>query len=48
MNSCNIFALRVFTTFTPLDEPFEIEEQILAPFVRRGFAVVEWGGVVLR
>lgn len=36
--------LRIHMTFTPLDEPFEIEEQVLSPFARTGFTVVEWGG----
>jgi len=36
--------LRVFMAFTPLDEIIEIEEQILIPFNRAGFTVIEWGG----
>ena len=39
--------LRVYMTFTPLDEPFEIEEQILNSFVRKRFTVIEWGGCML-
>jgi len=40
--------LRVFMTFVSLDEPFEIEEQVLSPFIRIGFTVVEWGGCEIR
>ena len=40
--------LRVFMAFVSLDEPVEIEEQVLAPFDRTGFAVIEWGGCELR
>jgi hypothetical protein len=40
--------LRVFMAFVSLDEPVEIEEQVLAPFDRAGFAVIEWGGCELR
>ena len=36
--------LRVFMAFEPLDAPVYIKEQILQPFERTGFAVVEWGG----
>lgn len=36
--------LRVFMAFKPLDEPFEITPQVLAPFERTGFTVIEWGG----
>ena len=36
--------LRVFMTFKPLMEPVEIPEQVLQPFERKGFSVVEWGG----
>ena len=39
--------LRVFMAFKPLDMPVEIEEQILCPFERTGFSVVEWGGCKL-
>ncbi len=35
---------RVFMVFKALDEEIEIEEQILEPFERSGFAVIEWGG----
>ena len=40
--------LRVFMAFRPLDAPVEIEEQILEPFERIGFTVIEWGGCVIR
>ncbi len=38
---------RVFMVFAPLDEPIEVEPQILTPFVREGFTVIEWGGTEL-
>ena len=39
--------LRVFMAYQPLEEPIEVEEQVLEPFERVGFTVVEWGGSVL-
>lgn len=36
--------LRVFMAYKPLVKRVEIEESVLKPFVREGFAVVEWGG----
>ncbi len=36
--------LRVFMAWKALDAPVELAPQTLAPFVREGFAVVEWGG----
>lgn len=36
---------RVFMTFKGLDKPIHIESQILKPFTRSGFTVIEWGGV---
>lgn len=36
--------LRVFMAYKPLSHPVSVPEQRLAPFVRRGFTVVEWGG----
>ena len=36
--------LRVFREWMPLDTPVDIEPQELIPFVRKGFAAVEWGG----
>lgn len=36
--------LRVFMTYKPLNEPVKVKEQVLKPFNRTGFAVVEWGG----
>ncbi len=35
---------RVFMAFKALDEKIEIEEQVLQPFTREGFSVIEWGG----
>lgn len=39
--------LRVFMVYKPLDKPVQIEEQHIQPFTRKGFAVVEWGGMQL-
>lgn len=39
--------LRVFMAYRPLEKPIEIEEQILEPFERVGFTVIEWGGTAL-
>jgi len=39
--------LRIFMAFKPLDEPVEIEEQVLAAFDRNGFTVIEWGGRIV-
>lgn len=36
--------LRVFMQFKKLDQPIVVPPQILTPFERRGFTVVEWGG----
>lgn len=36
--------LRVHMVYKPLKEKMEIKEQILKPFERKGFTVVEWGG----
>lgn len=36
---------RVFMTFKGLDKPIQIKEQVLQPFKREGFTVIEWGGV---
>lgn len=39
--------LRVFMAYQPLKEPIEVEEQVLEPFERVAFTVIEWGGTVL-
>ncbi len=39
---------RVFMAFKPLEEYIEIEPQQLTPFVRNGFAVIEWGGTEIK
>lgn len=39
--------LRVFMVYQPLQQPVDVPEQVLAPFARTGFAVVEWGGTRL-
>lgn len=39
--------LRIMMVFKPLDEYTKVEEQELKPFVRKGFAVIEWGGTEL-
>lgn len=36
--------LRVFMAWKGLAEPADVEEQVLEPFERTGFTVVEWGG----
>ena len=36
--------LRVFLAWKPLEEPVDIEPQILTAPAREGFTVVEWGG----
>ena len=36
---------RIFMAYVPLESPVEIEPQQLEPFERKGFAVVEWGGL---
>jgi len=36
--------LRVFMTYRALDSPIVVSAQKIAPLVRRGFTVVEWGG----
>lgn len=36
--------LRVFMAYKSLRAPIEVEEPVLEPFERKGFAVVEWGG----
>lgn len=40
--------LRVFMAFQPLEEPVDIEPQVLEPTERTGFTVVEWGGCELK
>jgi len=40
--------LRVFMAYKPLEQPIEIEEQILQPFERNGFCVIEWGGSIIQ
>lgn len=40
--------LRVMMVFKPLNQYMEVEPQELKPFVRKGFAVVEWGGTELK
>jgi len=35
---------RVFMAYQPLDEAISISEQVLEPFERTGFSVIEWGG----
>ncbi len=36
--------LRVFMAYKTLDKAITVERQIIKPFERRGFTVVEWGG----
>lgn len=37
--------LRVFMVYKPLEEPISVEEPELPGFQRRGFTVIEWGGM---
>ena len=39
---------RIFMAYVPLENAVEIEPQQLETFERKGFAVVEWGGVEIR
>lgn len=38
--------LRVHMVYKAVDAPADIPEQVLSPFTRKGFTVVEWGGTV--
>ena len=40
--------LRVFMAYKELEKPIEIEEPAIAPFERKGFTVVEWGGAEVK
>ncbi|MEE0884034.1 MAG: hypothetical protein U0L59_02265 [Faecalimonas sp.] len=40
--------LRVFMAYKELEAPIEIEEPVIAPFERKGFTVVEWGGAEVK
>jgi hypothetical protein len=40
--------LRVFMVFKPLANKIEIKPQIIQPFERKGFTVVEWGGTEIK
>lgn len=39
--------IRVFMAWQGLDEPIEVEQQVLQSFERNGFTVVEWGGAMV-
>lgn len=39
---------RLFMVYKGIEEPFEIEEQKIKPFERKGFTVIEWGGMELK
>lgn len=39
--------LRVFMAYKPLDSFRHVTPQVIQPFVRKGFTVVEWGGTEL-
>ena len=39
---------RVYMALKPLDKPIEIPEQQLEKFERTGFAVIEWGGSLIK
>ena len=40
--------IRILMIFKGLDEPIEVEEQILETPVREGFVAVEWGGTEVK
>ncbi|MDF2942338.1 MAG: hypothetical protein K0S01_1196 [Herbinix sp.] len=40
--------LRIYMVFQPLDEFVDVEEQHLSKFERTGFALVEWGGGIIK
>lgn len=40
--------IRVLIDFRAHDEPVELQRQVLTPAARKGFAVVEWGGLLYR
>ncbi|MBQ8626165.1 MAG: hypothetical protein IJ419_08395 [Agathobacter sp.] len=40
--------IRVVMVFKGLDEPIEVNEQVLTTPERVGFTVVEWGGTMLQ
>ena len=40
--------LRVFMAYQALEEPVEVEEPEVRPFLRDGFTVIEWGGTKVR
>jgi hypothetical protein len=37
--------LRVFMVYKPLDDYVEVKPQVFEKFQRKGFSVVEWGGM---
>lgn len=39
--------LRVFMMYRPLTEKIQVEPQSFAPFNRKGFSVIEWGGTMI-
>ena len=40
--------LRVFMVYKALSKEIDIEPQVITPFERKGFAVVEWGGTEVK
>ena len=40
--------LRIFMVYQALNEPIDVEEMAVEPFIRHGFTVVEWGGCELK
>ena len=40
--------LRVFMVFKPLDKKIDIKPQDIQSFKRKGFAVIEWGGIEIK
>lgn len=40
--------LRVYMVYQPLERYVELEKQVLEPFERDGFSVIEWGGAIVK
>jgi hypothetical protein len=38
---------RIFMVYKALAVPIELPEQKLQPFTRKGYSVIEWGGMVM-
>jgi len=38
---------RILMVYKALEEPVVVKEQVLIPFARKGFTVIEWGGMAM-